>query len=325
MYNSILKAALILISLSAFALPSSLHSMEIRVSFGSMTRHETQQLRSLYGGSVYEQRYDGKTLVVVRFEIEDYLIGVLRGELDELWPEEALKAQAVLARTYAMVKVLESREKKIPYDIENSILNQVYRSTTSEKLKKAVNATAGEILTYEEEIARVFYHAACGGSTTSPGNVWGGSYPYLEGVSCGYCRNTPYYEWEKRFTKSRLSDILDLPPIDSIRVASRDNSGRATSLQIILKNGRIVTETGNSFRMKINSSLESVYFNHPETLPSALFYITNSKDCIIFQGTGYGHGVGLCQWGARKMADKGLNYREIIKHYFHSLEIRKLY
>jgi stage II sporulation protein D len=294
------------------------YSQEINLCLwkGNVTKHKFSEFQNKYGNDLSIRKNNHQSFIIQRIDLEEYLIGVLAKEMDSLWPIEALKAQAVLSRTFALYKIYENRNKKLPYDIENSIYHQVYRKSNCNRIKEAVYSTTGEVLTCNEEIAQVFFHANCGGSTTTPEEVWGGKYPLYNSISDPYCSNTPYYNWTKKFTKAQISKLINFSNLDKIIVTERDISGRVKNLNIISKNGKIMCVSAHKLRLQINSNASRVLFTDPFIIPGTNFTIRDEDNFIIFTGTGYGHGVGMCQWGARKMAEAGKNYIEILNYYF---------
>ncbi len=268
---------------------------------------------------LYVKLLDGN--VIKELEFEEYIAGVISKEMGENFPVEALKAQAVVSRTYLIWK--KNVNKNNIHDIENSIYNQVFKECKSEKIKIAVNQTKGEILVDEKgEIVPVFFHACCGGKTANPSDVWGGDYPLNISTSDIYCEKCPYYTWKKSISKKYLSEILGLK-IDRIEIIERDQTNRVKNLQILTKDGKIKKFSGHEFRLRINEKTD-VYFNNPYIIPSTMFEIEDYGDKIIFKGKGYGHGVGMCQYGAKQMAEMGFNYKEILKFYFPNLKIQNL-
>jgi len=303
------------------------YSQEINVCLwkGRNPQAVLPRLQNKYGGEFSIRNYGGESLIVNSVDIEKYLTGVLAKEMDSLWPIEALKAQAVLSRTFAVLKIKENRSKNLPYDIENSIYHQVYGVTDCEKIGKAVYETAGQILTDSGEIAQVFFHANCGGRTSTPEEVWGGTYHKLQSVEDPYCADTPYYNWSKTFTKAQVSRLVNFPGMDKITVSERYKSGRAKNLRLSSKNGKVVYMQAHKFRMAINGKSSRVAFDEPFIIPATNFTISQQGEKITFTGTGYGHGVGMCQWGARKMAEGGKSHGEILGYYFPNLVMETFY
>lgn len=270
-------------------------------------------------GEIYIRMLDGDKIKEI--EIENYLYGVLSKEMGDRFPLEALKAQAVVSRTYALWKKITNKNNG--YDVENSIYNQVFGYCYSEKIKKAVDETKGEILaTSDGSIIPVFFHANSGGMTTNPADVWSGNYPYDFSTIDPYSEESPYYKWKKIIPKKYLSKIFGAE-IDKIEVIERDKTNRAKFLKFITKDGKIIILKGNDFRIKLNGNTR-VYFENPYIIPSTMFYVIEDGENFIFEGKGYGHGVGLSQDGAKKMAESGFNYVEILKFYFKDLELYKL-
>lgn len=261
--------------------------------------------------------------IIMTLNLEEYVAGVVYKEMGEKWPIEALKAQAVVSRTYAIWK--KTNRKDFSFDLENSFYDQVFEKCKSDKIKLAVLETEGEILIKEDgEIAPVFFHCNSGGITTCPEDVWKGkTYNYYLPVEDPYSIDNTFYQWEKIIPKSYLSKVLGIQ-VKKINVLERDLSKRAKLLQIISENGKILTLTGNDFRMKVNQNTE-IYFENPYIIPSTLFEIEESNDYFIFKGKGYGHGVGMSQFGAKKMAELGYTYREILKFYYPNFQIKSLY
>ncbi|MDD3725579.1 MAG: SpoIID/LytB domain-containing protein [Candidatus Ratteibacteria bacterium] len=262
----------------------------------------------------------GDRPVISTLDIEKYVMGVISKEMGPEWPEEALKAQAVASRTYAVYMANESRKKGLHYDIENSIFNQVYEKTNSEKIRRVVENTAGEILTYNGDIVQVFFHSTCGGKTARTSDVWGGEYKHISSVDDPYCANTPCYSWEKSLSNNHLSQIFGVSSIEKIVIEERDATGRVTSLKLSGNDGKIIFFTGHKFRIMVNEGKDAS-FNSPDIIPSTNFNVRKEGGFFIFTGTGYGHGVGMCQWGAKKMAENGFDYRQILKYYFPEMEI----
>lgn len=270
---------------------------------------------------IYVKLLDGVSIKEI--ELENYICGVVAKEMGDSFPIEALKAQAVVSRTFFIWKKLSNKNSF--YDIENSIYNQVFEHCNSEKIKKAIEETKGEILiTSDGKIVPVFFHACSGGMTANPSDVWGGNYPFNISTVDPYSQESCYSSWEKKIPKKYLSKIFGIE-IEKIEILERDKTNRVKFLQFSTKDGIIKTLKGNDFRLKINEKAIKIKFDNPYIIPSTLFDIEETKDAFIFKGKGYGHGVGMSQHGAKKMAELGYNYIEILKFYFSGLEIGKLY
>ncbi len=251
---------------------------------------------------------DGLQLINV-IPLEDYLAAVLGSEMPVSFPLEALKAQAVAARTYALQKKLDAYSS--PYHMGSSVLHQVYGGVNREvaKTRMAVEATRGEVLTYELAPIEAYFHATCGGRTESGQDALGRNLPYLQAVECP-CGQLPASRWSATVPESELKAALRDSP-DGLRVASRTATQRVT---------RVTTSDGGSmggveFRRRLGyTRLKSLHFDVEKT----------SKG-YLFTGRGYGHGAGLCQWGAKVLADRGRTYLDILSHYYPGAELQHLY
>jgi len=272
--------------------------------------------------------------VVNVVSLEDYLKGVLPAEMPAGKGNEnfeALKAQAVCARTYAVMKL---NEKKKDFDLYIDVRDQVYGGAESEKeiTNKAIEATRGLILGYKGSPAVVFYSASCGGYTEEGKNVFvsAKNTPYLVSVKDGdepYCSITPKFEWEEKYTEQEFINRFKknglLNPGDyslkSIEVISRFESGRVNELKIsFIKNSDIeipVSIYGNQIRSIIRTT------DDKGILRSTMFDIEYNNGGVTITGRGNGHGVGLCQWGAIAMSRKGKKFDEILRHYFPGTEL----
>ncbi len=276
--------------------------------------------REYRGQVVIRRNKRGRLNIINEANIDDYLYGVLPHEISPAWPLEALKAQAIASRTLALYRKRRARAKD--YDLDATIFTQVYGGVEDEdqRTNQAVNETRGEVLTHKGKIIDSVFHATCGGHTEEAKNVWLGSKePYLKSISCTFCKNSPYYEWEERIKERNLRNILEekglnLSKIKEIELTEKSPSGRA--IKIAIKHRKATQPLiANNFRLFLGSDL----------MRSTLITVSKEKNEFIFKGRGWGHGVGMCQWGARGMAEKGKHYREILKHYYSGVKIQKVY
>ena len=253
-----------------------------------------------------------------------YICGVIKGEISSKWPLETLKTQAVVARTYTFNQI--EKNQKRHYDIINSIFNQVYQGgEIPRKILQAVRETEGEVIIYHNNLAKVFYHSSSGGHTADVNDVWPSSddLPYLQGVddrrySCGPKK---YYPWSRTFALETLSKKFPgLGKIKKLKILKKSSSGRVKEIVILGEKGKQKL-TGKEFRHIMNLYLKQTNKNY---FPSTLFSSEIKADTVKFTGYGSGHGVGLSQWGARKMAEGGASYEEILKYYFPGTEIGKV-
>ena len=273
-----------------------------------------------YRGSIEILRNDkGGLLVINELNVEEYLKGVLNEEISAKWHPESIKAQAVVARTYALYQ--KENRKDNPYHMEATTTDQVYGGVRreDERTNKAAKDTQGIVLTYEGKLAKVFYHSISGGITEDVTDVWGGEgNNYLKSIKCDFDKDAPNYQWETEIDAVDLEMLLSrngikVDGILSIEPVSFTSSGRVSELQIRHKNG-IEKISGVNFRKIIGY----------ETIRSTLFRIKEGEGSFIFYGKGSGHGVGLCQWGAKGMAEKGYSYIDILKYYYPGIEIKKI-
>lgn len=283
-----------------------------------------EMFRGKYRGTLSLIKWNRKYLVLNTMDIEEYLFGVVGKEMGNTWPFEALKAQAVCSRTLLYYYKDIAARKGLPFDVTDTIYHQVYGGIQSENenIVKAVEETSNQVLVgqnvgNEYNIVPSFFHACCGGHTNSASDMWGGKYNLVEGVEDPYCSDSPFYAWSRTFTRDEIKSITGME-VSSIKVLSFNSSGRADLIEISGKTGR-KTIGANDFRMMTVGN--STTFASKKSLPSTMFTITQKGSNFIFEGKGYGHGVGLCQWGARRMAEQGKDYIEILKFYFPHLTL----
>jgi stage II sporulation protein D len=276
---------------------------------------------NMYGKLLYKgTEYSGKIEVykgskglfgVNELAIEEYVKGVVKAEVGDNWPIEALKAQAVAVRTYAIYNI--KINKNDVYDLTSSTLSQLYKGLKSDpEIEEATNATKGEILTYNGKPINAMYHSTSGGMTELPEEAFGKSYPYLKSVSAD-CTTSPYYMWERRIPRKDLQNILNIKMVNHIEVSSVTKTGRAKEIKIFYGGHEKVIEAKELRRLL-----------GWKRLPSTWFTITVSDEYFIFDGRGYGHGVGMDQWSSMEMANKGINYKEILSTFYPGTTI-KLY
>ena len=259
---------------------------------------------------------DSKSLSVINnIPVEQYLYGVVPKEMPHNWTKEALKAQSVAARTYALYIKKKSADKS--YDVQSTTASQVYGGFDSEKKESnlAVDETRGEVITYDGKLIVAYFHSSSGGHTEDSKNVWSADLPYLKGIPDSFSANIPNNEWSFFVSyndiQNRLNKYgLDIGQIRGLNAVGESRSGRLLRLSVIAKNGTTELKS-NDFRIKVGAT----------RLKSTLIEITPDHDGILFTGKGYGHGVGMSQWGANMMAKKGFDYQDILKHYYQSIKI----
>jgi len=262
------------------------------------------------------KKENNSLLVVNHIALDDYLKGVLYHEVSHYWPIEALKAQAVVSRTYALYHIQENRNKD--YDLGADIYSQIYGGRFSERYRtnKAIESTRNEVLTYEGKIFPTYFHATCGGHTEDASLLWNINILPLKGTACSFCCGSPHFKWHYVLSQEELKDKLvkagyKIEKIKEIVILGRDSSGRVINLEIISDNNKKIKISGKDFRNIIG----------PNILRSTKFSLNLVNQDVVFTGFGWGHGVGLCQWGAYFMAKKGYKYQQILKYYYPGSEL----
>lgn len=292
---------------------SESQSQSLRVLLGSGSAQRVDQTSFVFEGRRYRGSYtvtaDGQ--IVNTVPLEQYLYGVVAREMPPSWPKAALQVQAIVARTY----VLQRSNPNRAYDLVPSEADQVYTGMDGEHAESsaAVDATTGTVLRYGDGFAQVLYSSCCGGHTESNADAWGGrALPYLAGVRCGYCTQSPWYAWSKSLALEWLQRALEprlgaLDGVESIALDDADASGRAQSWTFA-SSGRSVEIKAEDVRRLLGTRV----------LPSLLVHAVRvqADRSVRIEGGGLGHGVGLCQWGARGMALTGADAPAILAYYY---------
>jgi stage II sporulation protein D len=270
-----------------------------------------------YRGMLEIHNVMGKLWVINKLRIDEYLLSVVPAEIPSSWNIEALKAQAVAARTYTYYHL--ARNKQALYDLDSSNKSQMYRGIAVENnaSSDAVLKTSGEVITFNNDPILSYFHSTCGGKTIDDKYVWKKSdLEYLKSKKCDFCKESTKYSWETHLSLSDMKKYLSkkFHGIGKIKkISFNKESGRITDVTIIHSNG-MLNITGNDFRLAF-----------PETvIRSTFFNAKKNKDGFLLSGKGWGHGVGMCQWGAKGMAEKGYNYKSILKNYYSNIEIIKI-
>ncbi|MFP4474139.1 MAG: SpoIID/LytB domain-containing protein [Desulfatibacillaceae bacterium] len=272
----------------------------------------------LYRGDVLLTAEDAGVRAVNRVPLEQYLYGVVPGEMPASWPREALKAQAVSARSY--VAYLWHRRQDRPWDVCATTSSQVYGGHGVEHpaSNAAVDATRGQVLSHGDELVLAYFHSNSGGHTESAEKVWVTQMPYLKGVPDPYSATAPGNHWSYVLTNAELSRLLTdtgLCPseLSDLKPVSPTDSGRMEAVNLTC-GGRSLTLRSNNFRLKVG----------PRKVRSTRFTVTRMDRGYLLEGTGFGHGVGMSQWGAREMAVEGHEYRDILRFYYRGSRVDSL-
>jgi len=296
--------------------PSSVNGKPVRVR---STDGVTQVNGRRYRGWVeLRKKKNGLLLVVNDLDLEEYLNGVIASEIPHDWEFEALKAQAVAARTYALYQKKTAGNRA--YHILSTVSSQVYGGSSGERTSavRAVRDTKGLIITYRGEVIPAFYHSSCGGHTENATELWGIDEPYLKGVDCECQAISKYGLWEKRISMPAVVKALR-------RLGYRVNAISDLNIGNITPAGRVKEV---SFRSAGGTSLvpaEPLRAALGNTvIPSVFFELELLDGEAVFSGRGMGHGVGLCQWGAKEMAQRGYDFRSILSHYYPGTELMRM-
>jgi stage II sporulation protein D len=272
-------------------------------------------------GFVYigDRWFRGRTLVIPTekgltavnwVDVEEYLYSVIGGEMNSSWPQEALKAQAIAARTYALYKREQQRNNPI-YDLGDTPDRwQIYKGVSSESRNTyaAVDSTAGQVLTYDNRIILSVFHACSGGHTENVEDVWGNPLPYLRAVQ-DFDQNIKECNWVRTFSPADISArVAGVGNVKDMTIESLSPFRSVKSLRIVGDQGTKVLR-GEAVRTALR--LRSTRF-------------TVNKDGngnFVLQGLGFGHGLGMSQWGAYNLAQRGANHLQILGHYYRGVAL----
>lgn len=270
-----------------------------------------------YMGSFLIKVYNAKILPINILDMENYLKGVVGYEMSDYFPLEALKAQAVAARNYALSKMGYERAKG--YDFDDTINYQVYKGYNASytNVITAVDATKGQVLLYNDKLVETLYSAWHGGVSENSENVWGNTAPYLRSVQDNY-EQDPWPNGNRVLTSVEIQKILKTKglltatdtfiKLDLISITNFE-SGRVASINIVYK---------NAFELILTKSVALDSTRTFLSLPSNLYTVTYDpiNDIYTFFGKGYGHGLGMSQIGAKNRAAAGQSYNEILQFYY---------
>jgi stage II sporulation protein D len=265
--------------------------------------------------------YISKQHNLIELPLEEYIIGTVAAEMPAGFELEALKAQAVCARTYALRKIFEQHDYPLNADLSDDINTcQAYCSHDEfkrrhgdkqdklwNKIAEAVNATRGEVLMYDGKLIDALYHSTCGGYTADAEEAWGNSIPYLKAVKCNYCAQSRYFNYHKNISWKDFRKKLNLKEkIYEIKVIPYRPAGRAREVII---NGR---------------HFKAATVRHDLDLPSTWMQFKTDSNGVIINSHGYGHGVGMCQYGANGLALTDKSYDQILTNYYSGVYLVKI-
>lgn len=278
-----------------------------------------------YRGRLEVRRNEHAIWVINILDLEDYLKGVVPCEIGGIDRKflEAAKAQAVAARTYAVSH--RHQHEELGFDVYPTVQDQVYGGIAAEDklINEAVEKTREQILVYQNRPIDAKYHSTCGGLTADFNDAWPGQGPaYLRSVPCGWCRPSPHYAWKKTYLKkdffsnlrSRLARLgIHLAPrefITGLSLTKNRGSHRIRQVTVRTTNKEYAIQVYN-IRTLLGDQRDP-----GGLLKSNWFTLACRSDSVFIEGRGFGHGVGMCQWGCLEMAKNGKQYRQILRRYY---------
>jgi stage II sporulation protein D len=270
----------------------------------------------LYRGSLEVKWRAGGLIVVNTLDVEEYLYGVVPKETPAQWEMAALRAQAIVARTYALYKRM--RQANHDYDVAAQyIRDQHYEGYGAEHARttQAVDDTQGIVLTCHGELIPAYYHAESAGHTENSERVWSSPHPCLRAVKAQMHPASPYLQWSASLPLQDIRTALmkrgyAVGAIRRLEPIERSETGRITRLKISHKTGETVVR-GTEFRLALG----------PEVIRSTRFTVQVRDGHAFFHGQGWGHGVGLCQWCSQGMAELGYDHEAILTHYYQGAKL----
>lgn len=254
--------------------------------------------------------------VVNRLPLETYLLGIVGSEMNPSWPIEALRAQAVAARTYAMERRTKMRAANKPFDMDATVLSQVYTGAEriTDAVVKAVQSTRGEVLSHRYMLVEALFHSTCGGQTASAGSVFHHNVPYLVGRACAWCKDSNRYRWSMEMKLEEVSRRLQRAGLIKGALTSFTRTRTRSPIEVVVGGAKKVVHA-----REVRAAL-----GYGE-LYSQEFTAETRGGKVRFSGRGFGHRVGMCQWGAKGLADRGSTYREILSHYYADSRLKRIY
>lgn len=287
------------------------------VQGGSRSAND-QRLAVPVSGLVHVVRKGKGFLVINQVDLEEYVKGVVPAEVNSAWHPEMLKAQAVAARTYALYQQMLSAARE--YDVAATVQDQVYRGKNGidAAVLRAVDETRGLVLTYQNAPIYAAFSSTAAGLTEDAVNVWSKEYPYLKGVECPFDLESPYYQWKASFRLDKLEQNLRqqgfaVGSILSMEPLSFSRGGRVAKLRVVHSDGELILR-GEDLRKTVGYSI----------VPSTQFTIDSVGQEIVLSGYGAGHAVGMCQWGAKELAELGYPFSTILSYYYPGTELQDM-
>lgn len=277
-----------------------------------------------YRGNLILKLSPSGMAVINELPLEQYLYGVVPSEMPSSWGVEALKAQAVVARTYAVAKIEGGAYSGYGFDILATQQSQVYGGINSEvqRVRDIVDSTKGEIITYRGNAVDAVFHSSSGGYTENSEDIWVNSLDYLKTVKDSYDYNEDHYNWQVSYTQDELVRLISgFKCIIDLKIKEFTDSGARIKKLVVVgldnQDKQIEKEISNADNVRMVFSLKS-----------ALFSMDIEKDenglitKVLFKGSGYGHGLGMSQYGALGMAEAGYTYKEILDYYYNNTTLQ---
>jgi len=279
---------------------------------------QDQRLAVPVSGLVHVVRRGQGFLVINQVDLEEYVKGVVPSEVSSTWHPEMLKAQAVAARTYALYQQMLSATRD--YDVAATVQDQVYKGKNGidAAVLRAVDETRGLVLTYKGAPIYAAFSSTAAGLTEDAMNVWSKEYPYLKGVECPFDLESPYYQWKASFRLDKLEQSLrrqgfDVGTITSMTPIAFSRGGRVAKL--------LVKHSGGEFMLRGEELRKAAGYS---VVPSTQFTIDSIGQEIVLSGYGAGHAVGMCQWGAKELAELGYPFSTILLYYYPGTELQNM-
>lgn len=270
-----------------------------------------------YMGVIELKPTKGGIFVINHLPTETYLEGVLNAEISTQWNMDVVKAQAVISRTFALYQ-RQTRSHK-PWHLTSSHFDQVYLGANISDLrgKFAIKKTHGLVVKYDNKLAQTFYHSNCGGKTEDPAYVWQNPVPYLSVKDVPFGKEDPKYYWNRTFSARQLKAVLrkaghSPSEIQNIYVSEKTASDRAYKITF--------EGNGRAFHLKAKDFRRLAGYRKIQSL---MFDVVKVPGGYFFEGKGNGHGVGLCQWAAKEMADKGYSYTDILNFFYDGVQLER--
>lgn len=272
-----------------------------------------------YRGTVEVRALDGRLMAINHVDLEAYVTSVIGSEMGSQFPLEALKSQAVATRTFALYNHNKRIDK--PFDVGDDRRWQVYKGVAAETATtaSATQQTVGQVLTHSGQLINAVYHADSGGSTENSEHVWSSPLPYLKAVSDRQL--VPARPWEKQFSAQQVQrEVVGVGAVTEMSVVARSPQGRVRQVRIAGNAGSVVL-TGKEFRQRFQ--LKSTMF---DIVPSGPIQTASTQPLapprsFTVKGQGYGHGVGMSQWGAAGLAEHNWTHEQILQFYYKDISL----